>query len=147
MHKWMLLGAVLLLGLVTAKTPGLADNIQGYTGWTRVNASKVTNAGAHPAAKDVYVNLALDKLVGTDGKYKLPFASGTLFVKERTDPDTLTVTTIYVMEKKSEKVGDWAWSVFERKGDAFEGGLFANAAMCVACHQNGKDSDWVFTKR
>ncbi len=144
MRKWIVLLGILSLGLVAAKVPGLADNIQGYSTWTRVNVNKISTAGAHPAAKDVYVNIAGDKLADA---YKQAFAAGTLFVKERIDPDTLGVTTVYVMAKKSEKVGDWDWSVFERKGDKFEGGTFANAAMCVGCHQNAKDSDWVFTKR
>ncbi|WP_018466346.1 cytochrome P460 family protein [Calidithermus timidus] len=145
MKFWTLL-LVLATGMVLAKVAGLPDKLQGYHGWVRVNIGKVTSAGAHPAAKDVYVNIGLDRLLTADGKYRVPLAAGVIFVKERMDPDTLTVTTLYVMEKKSAREGDWEWSVFEREGNGFKGGVLANPAMCVGCHQEAKASDWVYTQ-
>jgi hypothetical protein len=145
MKFWMLL-LVLAAGMVLAKIAGLPDKLQGYHGWVRVNIGKVTATGAHSAVKDVYVNTSLAGLLAADGKYRVPFASGVIFVKERMDPDTLSVTTLYVMEKKSAKEGDWEWSVFEREGNGFKGGVLANPAMCVGCHQQAKDSDWVYTQ-
>lgn len=146
MKKLSTLGLALVLGFgfVVAQVAGLSANIQNYTGWTRVNVNKINDGGAHPAAKDVYVNIAADRLAAA---YQQPFAAGTLFVKERVDPATLTVTTIYVMNKRSATAKDWGWSVFERKGDRFEGGAFANAAMCVACHERAAATDLVFTRR
>ncbi|MER3444323.1 MAG: hypothetical protein C4333_09490 [Meiothermus sp.] len=143
---WMPVLVLAIVGVVSAKVAGLPEKYQGYTGWTRANVAKITAAGAHPSAKDVYVNLTADKLVGTDDKYKAPFAAGTVFIKERMDPDTLSVTTLYVMEKKSAREGDWEWSVFERDGNGFKGGVFANAAMCIGCHQEAKASDLIFTQ-
>lgn len=143
MKKWLAVVAVLMVGAVVANVAGLADSLQGYATWTRVNTQKITASGAHPSAKDVYVNIANDKLADA---YKRAFAAGTTFVKERVDPDTLVITNIYVMKKKSDKVGDWEWGMYQRNGDRFEGGTFADAGMCVGCHQNSKVNDWVFTK-
>ncbi len=145
MNKVRMLGLALLLGFgfSLAQVAGLNTKIQNYLTWTRVNSSKVTQGGAHPAAKDVYVNIPANQLAAA---YQRPFPAGTLFVKERTDPATLSVTTLYVMEKRSAAAKDWSWSVFERKGDRFEGGVFANAAMCIGCHEGAMATDMVFTK-
>ncbi len=146
MSKIRVIGLMMVLGLgfVVAQVAGLSAKIQGYTGWTRVNINKITEGGAHPAAKDVYVNIANDRLAAA---YQRPFAAGTLFVKERVDPATLVVTTLYVMEKRSATAKDWSWGVFERKGERFEGGVLANPAMCVGCHEQAAATDLVFTRR
>ena len=142
MKRWLLGIAALTLGLSVAAVPGLDNKIQGYSGWLRVNANAITQDGAHKGKKDVYTNMTADKLVDAGGKYKGVFADGTIFVKDASNPDTLAVTAVYVMEKAA---GKWEWYVFERKGDKFEGGKFANSAMCVGCHQGAKD-DLVFTQ-
>lgn len=141
-RRWLVLG-LLVVGGGVAQVVGLSDKIQGYWGWTRVNVNKVNTAGAHPLNKDVYVNRTLEQLVSADGKYGVPFSAGTIFVKERTDPNTLIVTTLYTMEKTAN---GWTGGVFERKGDKLEGGNLDNPQMCVGCHTQAKDaSDWVFT--
>lgn len=145
MKKWMLLLGLMMVGGVLAQVTSLAENIRGYAGWTRVNVNKINTAGAHPLGKDVYVNLAPDRLVGANGSYNLPFAQGTIFVKERVDPTSLTVTNIYVMQKRSNSAGDWAWAAYERKGNAFQGGALSNPAMCVDCHRQASATDQVFT--
>uniref|UniRef100_UPI00260A0F32 cytochrome P460 family protein n=1 Tax=uncultured Meiothermus sp. TaxID=157471 RepID=UPI00260A0F32 len=135
MKKWMLLVGLLAAGVVLAQVASLAENIRGYAGWTRVNVSKINTAGAHPLGKDVYVNLTPERLLAAGGGYSLPFAPGTIFVKERTDPTSLVVTHIWVMQKRSSTAGDWAWAAYERKGDTYQGGVLASPAMCVDCHQ------------
>jgi hypothetical protein len=134
--------AALSLGLGIAAVPGLDAKIQGYSGWLRVNANAITQDGAHKGKKDVYTNMSADKLVGADGKYKGAFADGTIFVKDAAGLDSLSVDAVYVMEKAA---GKWEWFVYQRKGNGFEGGKFANAAMCTGCHQGAKD-DMVFTQ-
>ncbi|MBF6595476.1 MAG: cytochrome P460 family protein [Thermaceae bacterium] len=146
MNRWVLLIAgVLGIGVVLAQVAGLSENIQGYTNWTRLNINKVTKAGPHAGVRDVYINLKPDQLLGADGQPKFPLPAGTLIVKESSDPNTLSVTTLYVMQKKSDKPGDWAWGMFERKSNQFMGGTLTNPAMCVGCHQNSKNTDWTYT--
>ncbi|GIW24374.1 cytochrome P460 family protein [Meiothermus sp.] len=145
MKKWMMLIGLLFIGVVLAQVTSLAENIRGYASWTRVNVNKINTAGAHPLGKDVYVNLAPDRLLGSNGNYRLPFAQGTIFVKERVDPSSLQVTNVWVMQKRSNNASDWAWAAYERKGEAFQGGALADPAMCVGCHQQASATDLVFT--
>lgn len=146
MKKWMMVLGLLFVGVVVAQVAGLAENIRAYASWTRVNVNKINSAGAHPLGKDVYVNLAPDRLLGANGNYNLPFAQGTIFVKERVDPQTLQVTHIWVMQKRSNNAGDWAWAAYERKDNAFQGGALSNPAMCVDCHRQASATDQVFTQ-
>lgn len=141
----MVLG-LLFVGVVVAQVANLAENIRAYASWTRVNVNKINSAGAHPMGKDVYVNLAPDRLLGANGNYNLPFAHGTIFVKERVDPQTLQVTHIWVKQKRSNNAGDWAWAAYERKDNAFQGGALSNPAMCVDCHRQASTTDQVFTQ-
>jgi len=145
MKKWMALAGLLFAGAVLGQVSSLAENIRNYASWTRVNVNKVNTAGAHALGKDVYVNLTPDRLLGANGNYKLPFGQGTIFVKERVDPQSLQVTNVWVMQKRSNTAGDWAWAAYERKGDTFQGGALANPAMCVDCHRQASASDQVFT--
>ena len=71
-------------------------------------------------------------------------------MKERVDPATLVVTTLYAMRKVADfdpENGDWQYAVFERvDAGAFEGGWMSaeNAGMCVGCHVGAADSDYTF---
>ena len=145
MKKWMVLVGLLVVGTVIAQVASLAENIRGYAGWTRVNINKINTAGAHPLGKDVYVNRIPERLLAANGNYNLPFAQATIFVKERTDPTSLEVTNIWVMQKRGNAAGDWIWAAYERKGTAYEGGVLANPAMCVDCHRQANSTDQVFT--
>ncbi len=145
MKKWMVFAVLLVVGMVLAQVASLAENIRGYAGWIRVNVNKINTAGAHPLGKDVYVNLTPERLLAASGSYNLPFAQGTIFVKERTDPTSLQVTNIWVMQKRSNAAGDWAWAAYQRKDNTYEGGALANPAMCVDCHRQANATDQVFT--
>ena len=130
-----------------AATNGLPDDVAGYLGWHRANAQKSFEQSAHPTAKDIYYNDAAAESVMSK---VFPHAEGSVFLKERTDPETLTVTTIYGMQKVAgfdSENGDWQYAVFERGEDGqFGGGWMAaaDAAMCVGCHVNAKDKDYTF---
>ncbi|MCL4454166.1 MAG: cytochrome P460 family protein [Deinococcus sp.] len=139
MSRYIVAAILLLAGMAVAKVAGIPDKFQDYLSWTRVNIGKVNQGGAHPAGKDVYTNIAGDKLLDA---FKGTFAEGTIFLKERVDPNTLVVTNIYTMEKGKN---GWVWGMFERKGDKFEGGVLENAQMCIGCHQGAK-TDRVFTQ-
>lgn len=146
MKKWMMLLGLLFVGAVVAQVASLAENIRNYASWTRVNVNKINTAGAHPLGKDVYVNLSPDRLLRADGSYNLPFAQGTIFVKERVDPQTLQVSNVWVMQKRSNNAADWVWAAYERKDNAFQGGVLSNPAMCVDCHRQASATDQVFTQ-
>jgi hypothetical protein len=142
---------VSLVGVLTVIAQGsalkLPEEISGYLTWQRGNPQKSFEESAHPVAKDVYFNelAAASVSAGT-----FPHAEGSIFLKERMDPETLTVTTIYGMRKVAgfnASGGDWQYAMFERGEDGTFAGEWMSvegAAMCIGCHVNAQDKDFTF---
>jgi hypothetical protein len=126
---------------------GLPDEVAEYFRWERANAQKSFEESAHPVAKDIYMN---ELAAETAYPSSFPYSEGSTFVKERMDPETLSVTTLYAMRKVAgfdPENGDWQYAVFEREdAGAFGGGWMSaeNAGMCVGCHVQAKDTDYTF---
>jgi hypothetical protein len=138
--------ALTLGGLALALVPGLPEALDNYQGWTRLNPNRVTEnpSGAHPASKDIYINLEPDAFLGADGSYRLPFADGTRIVKERSDTARLLVARLYLMEKEA---GRWRYGVFDRREDgSFVGQDLGTNNFCHACHGGASERDFVFTE-
>jgi len=149
MVRWAVVAGVIAIAATALAQAGLPGELAGYINWSRANADRVNTPGAHPASKDIYFNTPVARAV-RDGKFVYPFAEGTIIVKERTDPATLTVTTLYTMRKVAgfdPATGNWQYGVFERKGSgSFQGAWFgaAQQQMCVGCHVQAKNQDYVF---
>ncbi len=136
------------LWVVSAAGNGLPDDLAGYLSWHRGNSQKSFAESAHPIAKDIYFN---DTAAETVMSKNFPYAEGTVFLKERTDIETLMVSTIYGMRKVAgfdPANGDWQYAVFEREGSSgkFMGGWMesSGSAMCIGCHTTSKDKDYTF---
>jgi hypothetical protein len=139
----VLLACVALLAVAIAS--GLPASIDAYPNWTRLNTDRVTTnpTGAHPASKDVYVNLAVDTLLDDAGAYLLPFPDGTVLVKERNDVSRLLVDRVYTMEKSLSR---WEYAFFDRQPDGgFSATLLGGDNFCHACHTRAQETDFVFT--
>lgn len=142
-----LLIALIALPVIATAQVNLPEEIAGYLSWSRANSQKSFAQSAHPTAKDIYYN---DAASDTMMSKTFPFAEGSVILKERTDPDTLTVTTLYTMRKEagfSPDGGDWQYGVFERAEDgSFDGGWMSveNAAMCMGCHSGAAETDYAF---
>ena len=146
MRRGMMTIALGVAGLAFALAPGLPNLIEGYFGWTRLNADTVLDnpSGAHPQPKDVYINLSPEVLLAEDGSYNTPFADGTLVIKERNDAERLMVDRIYLMEKRG---GVWHYSFYDRQPDGgFSGQELGTENFCSGCHAEAADSDFVFTR-
>lgn len=133
-----------LASLAVALVPGLPASIDAYPNWTRLNTDRVTAnpTGAHPASKDVYVNLDSDTLLD-DGALVLPFPDGTVLVKERNDVSRLLVDRIYTMEKTGSR---WEYAFFDRQPDGgFSATLLGSDNFCHSCHTRAEETDYVFT--
>lgn len=141
-----IIAALLTLGAAPAEL-GLPAEIAKYYTWGRGNTQKSLAESAHPVAKDVYLDEAA--MAAARGA-SFPYAEGSTLVKERMDPATLVVTTLYAMRKVAgfdPENGDWQYAVFEREGaGAFGGGWLSaeNAGMCVGCHVGAAENDYTF---
>ncbi|MCA9839847.1 MAG: cytochrome P460 family protein [Trueperaceae bacterium] len=150
MHKWyigLIVGVIGFVSLALGAQNGLPDEIASYLSWHRGNSQKSFEESAHPVAKDIYFN---DTAAETVMAQSFPHAEGSTFLKERTDPETLMVTTIYGMRKVANfdpANGDWQYAVFERADDGkFLGDWMeaSSATMCIGCHTGAKDKDYTF---
>ena len=139
--------AVFVPAVAQSAGPGLPDELADYFTWTRANPQKDLEASAHPLIKDIYVD---DTAAETVASSNFPYAEGSTLIKERMDPATLSVTTLYTIRKVAgfdPDNGDWQYGVLEREGaGAFTGGWMSaeNAGMCVGCHVQAKDTDYTF---
>ena len=141
--------AVLLGGaavLAQGADLGLPDEFADYFTWERANPQKDLEESAHPLVKDIYVNDTAAK----GALASFPYAEGSVFIKERMNPETLSVTTLYAMRKVAgfdPENNNWQYAVFEREdAGAFGGGWMSaeNAGMCVGCHIKAEDTDYTF---
>ncbi len=136
----------LLLVTVLAQS-GLPEEVSGYLQWSRANPQKSFEESAHPVAKDIYYNETAGPTILSQN---FPYPEGSILVKERTDPESLMVTTLYAMRKApgfDPDNGDWQYGVFEQMDDgSFGNGWFTaeNQAMCVGCHSDAADKDYTF---
>lgn len=142
---------VLVLGLISVvmvlAQSGLPEDVTGYLTWQRANAQKSYEESAHPVAKDVYYNETAGITLAAGS---FPHGEGSVFIKERMDPETLTVTTLYTMRKVvgfNPTGGDWQYGLFERGEDGVLAGdwmTVEGAAMCIGCHVGAQDKDFTF---
>ena len=154
-HKRILAGFVLvtltLVGIQAAVAQGaglgLPEEVADYFRWERGNAQKSFEESAHPVAKDIYLN---ELAAETARASSFPYSVDSTFIKERTDPETLLVTTLYAMRKVEgfdPNNGNWQYGVFEREdAGAFGGGWMsvADAEGCIGCHTGAADTDYTF---
>ncbi|CAA9555310.1 MAG: hypothetical protein AVDCRST_MAG86-341 [uncultured Truepera sp.] len=148
-RRWILAGLLMTVTLVGAQGArlGLPAEIADYFTWERANPQKDLEESAHPLVKDIYI----DELAAQSAlEASFPYGEGSTLIKERMNPETLQVTTLYAMRKVAgfdPDNGDWQYAVFEREdaGD-FGGGWMSaeNAGMCVGCHVKAKDTDYTF---
>ncbi len=149
-HKRILAGFVLVMvTLVGAQGTGLElpDEVADYFTWTRANPQKDLEESAHPLVKDIYVN---DAAVAGALNANFPYTEGSVLIKERMNPETLLVTTLYTMRKTAGFDPDnnnWEYGVFEREDTgAFGGGWMsvADSEGCIGCHKGAADTDYTF---
>jgi hypothetical protein len=145
----LIIAAASLATAVLAQMVANQDDIEGYLGWTRLNAQRNFIESPHAAPKDVYVNdVGRDAALGRS----FPFPEGTVLVKETTDEDALRVAVITAMRKVAgfdPDRGDWQYAMFERQDDgSFAGDWVATDTdmhqMCTSCHQQAADRDYAF---
>lgn len=149
MKRSWTVGVLAALGTLGAAPAdlGLPAEVAGYYTWERGNAQKSLAESAHPVAKDIYLDEAA---VAAARGSSFPYRAGSTLVKERMDPATLQVTTLYAMRKVagfSPEDGDWQYGVFEREAaGAFSGGWMSaeNAGMCSGCHVQAASTDYTF---
>jgi hypothetical protein len=150
MKRFTVLVVILVLGIISIialAQSGLPEDVAGYLTWQRANAQKSYEESAHPVAKDIYYNATADITIATGS---FPHSEGSVFVKERMDPETLTVTTLYTMRKVpgfNADGGDWQYGLFERGEDGVLAGDWMSvegAAMCVGCHVGAQATDYTF---
>ena len=149
-HRRILTSFVLVLvTLVGAQGAGLGlpEEVADYFRWERGNAQKSFEESAHPVAKDIYLN---ELAAETARASSFPYSADSTLIKERTDPETLQITTLYAMRKVAGFDPDnnnWEYGVFEREDTgAFGGGWMsvADASGCIGCHQGAADTDYTF---
>lgn len=148
MLRYLSVIALFCFGLVLVLAQSnLPSEVADYLNWQRANPQKSFEASAHPVAKDIYYN---DTAAETLMSQSFPYPEGSIFVKERMDPDTLSVTTIYAMRKVAgfdPDNGDWQYAVFERQeGGSFSSDWFSaeSQTMCVGCHSGAAEKDYTF---
>ncbi len=146
----VLVGVTLGLALVAAQD-AMDDGRPDYyaEGWMRLNPQKNFIESAHPVAKDVYINE-----IGAGNAFveDFPFPDGTVLVKESIDPESLEVFVMTAMRKVEgfdPDNGDWQYGMFERTENGEFEGMWADVGtemhqMCVGCHTNAADNDFVF---
>ncbi len=126
---------------------GLPDEIANYFTWERANPQKDLEESAHPLVKDIYLN---EQAAQSELEATFPYGEGSTLIKERMDPETLSVTTLYAMRKVAgfdPDNGDWQYAEFAREDTgAFGGGWMSaeNAGMCVGCHVKAEATDYTF---
>lgn len=134
---------------VGAQSAGLElpDELADYFTWERANPQKDLEESAHPLIKDIYADEVAAETVASSA---FPYAEGSTLVKERMDPATLTVTTLYTMRKTAgfdPDNGDWQYGVFERENaGAFTGDWMDTEASsgCIGCHTSAAATDYTF---
>ncbi len=137
--------------VVLAAGLNLPEEVSDYISWQRGNLNKSFEQSAHPNAKDIYFNdIAAQSIGDTLVNSSFPFAEGSVVLKERTDPETLNVVTLYTMRKVAgfnPEGGDWQYGVFERQEDGSFGGGWRSieqAQGCAACHSLVADKDFTY---
>ncbi len=149
-HRRILTGFVLgIVALASAQGAGLGlpAEVADYFTWERANPQKDLEKSAHPLVKDIYI----DELAAQSAlEASFPYSEGSTLIKERMDPETLQVTTLYAMRKVAgfdPENGNWQYAEFARENTgAFGGGWLSaeNAGMCVGCHVKAKETDYTF---
>lgn len=151
MWRYGLFALSILLGgaavLAQGAELGLPAEVADYFTWERANPQKDLEESAHPLVKDIYLD---EQAAQSALEAAFPYGEGSTLIKERMDPETLSVTTLYAMRKVAgfdPDNGDWQYAVFEREGEgAFGGGWMSaeNAGMCVGCHVKAEATDYTF---
>jgi hypothetical protein len=110
--KGLIVTGVLLGGaavLAQGTELGLPAEIADYFTWERANPQKDLEESAHPLVKDIYI----DELAAQSAlEASFPYGEGSTLIKERMNPETLQVTTLYAMRKVADfdpENGDWQY--------------------------------------
>lgn len=149
----MLAGSLMAVTLAGAQGAGLGlpGGIADYFTWERANPQKDLERSAHPLVKDIYIDeITAETVAETAASSSFPYAEGSTLIKERMDPGTLAVTTLYTMRKTAgfdPDNGNWQYGVFEREDTGAFGGGWMSAADtegCAACHAGAADTDYTF---
>lgn len=136
----------LLLMLAVPAAARLPGDLAGYERWTVLRSGDLPTEGAHPGVKTVYVNA-----VGAAAKPP-PFPAGTVIVKSGVRNGF--VHLVAVMRKipgRYPEANGWYFEEYLREQPtepfrlAFGGP--AGQGLCVGCHLQVKDLDFVYSLR
>jgi hypothetical protein len=134
-----------------AAEPKAAPLPKDYRSWTHVRSMVVTDPehGMY-GFQDVYANrLALETFrAKTPGK---PFKDGAVIIASIHDVDSREGmvkagpklrTAVRVKDHKATATGGWRFAVYDRKGEP----VAIDPARCMGCHEQAKDTDYVFAR-
>lgn len=158
----MVILGILIMGLATCAstdaTKTKAMDFANYQNWTKVNSETITGdvsgalGSAHEGTqgfREVYVNMTGEAV--SLGKTAYPYPEGTILVKESFKDsggkkgDLANITIMVKREGGFDSGnGDWEYLMTNQaKAVQMQGAL----GMCINCHAQASDSDFVFTKR
>jgi cytochrome c553 len=137
-----------MLAEPSAATEQLWSELEGYTGWSQFEetASRPQSTAHGNMFVVSYFN---DVAGGAIQEGTLPLPDGSILIKENYPAaDAPTPMALTVMSKRA---GEWYWvqgtpdgQVFvDDMGTAMEG---TSVAMCVGCHQQAQDNDFIMTR-
>jgi hypothetical protein len=122
--------------------PGLPADLVGYESWSRLNEEPIPprSADPHDGTKNVYASFLAEGGV---------YPEGTTIVKEAMRPGTDFIGLIAMMRKErgaQPDHNDWIWVEYTRSGAEEEFRELASGSVCYSCHEQARESDYVFTR-
>jgi hypothetical protein len=120
------------------------EDFSGWDGWTKVNEARFVSKGHQKAFVDVYVEAAGVDIYRAKGT---GYPVGTRLVKAQyKTADAATPFAITTMKKMPAGYdadnGNWFYGVYDASGaKAMKSGKID---MCINCHDQADESDWVF---
>jgi hypothetical protein len=127
---------------LTEPLPGLPVDLVGYESWSRLNEEPIPprSSDPHNGTKNVYASFLAEGGV---------YPEGTTIVKEAMRPGTDFIGLIAMMRKErgaQPDHNDWIWVEYTRSGAEEEFRELASGSVCYSCHEQARESDYVFTR-
>ncbi len=134
------------------------SDFDGYEKWMKVNKETITGdvfgvlGPAHAGAegfREVYINKTGKKV--STGREDFPYPMGTIIVKEsytNEDGKKGELTGLTVMIKRGGLYdpdnGNWEYMMVTPENEVMAQG---RVEMCIGCHAEATETDWVFNNR
>jgi hypothetical protein len=130
-----LCSAVVVTAVASTSAKGLPSYTNGYRSWPKLSRKPIRGGSpAHSGVKNVY---ASKKRIGRT------FPNGTVVVKSIAKPGDRASRPSQVAVMRKLK-GRWTFVEYEHAGTRYT--VLAQGRLCVSCHVQAKETDYVFTR-